>query len=72
MYEQRIPRTEISDKLLKLKNCHEQRKYCQVFLSAPLIRGDSEKATSVIASLREQLLNLNIKLSTIATLHRIT
>ena len=37
---------------------HEQHQYCQVFVSTQIIRVDSAKARSVVASLRELLLNL--------------
>ena len=47
--------------LLKLKNfLHEQHQKCQVYLSTPVIRADLAQATSVVASLQEQLLNIKI------------
>lgn len=54
----------ISKKLLKLKTfMHKQHQHCQLDLSTPIIRADSAKAASVVAKLREQLLNLKMQVT---------
>ena len=55
-------KTEILDKFLKPKNfVHEQHQYCQVYLLTSIIRADSAKTASVVASLQEQLLIIKIQ-----------